>query len=215
MVSAWDVLQIPTPLYHQQPDSAYWCEYLADAKTLYIQYNKCQNIGRPFESFAKEALSCVDSHSVERVVVDLRFNVGGDSRVIKPLVDGLKSRPALSTEGHLYALIGPVTYSSGMMAAMDFKEELHAILIGEPTGGKPNSFGEVKQATLPNSNLAIYYPTKYFRPISDADPESIMPDVAVRLTLEDFLAGRDPVLEAALSHSLQQNSEPSTSKQNE
>lgn len=84
---------------------------------------------------------------------------------------------------------------------MDFKDELHAILVGEPTGGKPNGFGEVKQATLPNSNLAIYYPVKSFHPISDADPESIMPDIPVRLTLEDFLAGHDPVLEAALSHS--------------
>jgi C-terminal processing protease CtpA/Prc len=137
---------------------------------------------------------------VDRTVVDLRFNAGGDSRVVKPLIDGLKSRKSLSAEGHLYALIGPITYSSGMMAAMDFKDELHAVLVGEPTGGKPNSFGEVKRATLPNSNLTIYYPTKYFRPISDGDPESIMPDVTVRLTLEDFLAGRDPVLEAALSH---------------
>ncbi len=211
MLSAWDALQIPTPLYHKRPDSAYWYEYLPDARALYIQYNKCQNVGQPFEEFAEEALSL----SVERVVVDLRFNAGGDSRVIRPLVEALKSRPRLSAEGRLYALIGPVTYSSGMMAAMDFKDELHAILFGEPTGGKPNSFGEVKRATLPNSNLALYYPTKYFRPISDADPQSVMPDVPVRLTLEDFLAGRDPVLEAALSRPLQPNQEPSTSKQNE
>jgi hypothetical protein len=89
-----------------------------------------------------------------------------------------------------------------MMAAMDLKNELHAILIGEPTGGKPNQFGEIKRATLPNSNLAVFYPVKYFHPVSDADPDSIVPDVPARLTLEDFLAGRDPVLEAALSRSL-------------
>jgi hypothetical protein len=215
MVNAWDALQIPTPLYHKQPNAAYWYEYLGDAKTLYIQYNKCQNVGQPFEKFAREALSSAESHQVERTVVDLRFNAGGDSRVVKPLIEGLKSRKSLSAEGRLYALIGPVTYSSGLMAAMDFRDELHAILVGEPTGGKPNSFGEVKRATLPNSNLAIYYPTKYFRPISDNDPASVMPDVPVRLTLEDFLAGRDPILEAALSDSHQLKEEPSTSKQNE
>ena len=202
MVFALDGQKIETPLYRKQHDLAYWREYLSDTKTLYIQYNKCENIGKPFEDFARETLSFADSHSVERVVVDLRFNAGGDSRVVKPLIEGLKSRRSLRADGHLYALIGPVTYSSGMMAAMDFKEELHAILIGEPTGGKPNQFGEIKRATLPNSNLAVFYPVKYFHPISDADPESIMPDVAVRMTLEDFLAGRDPALEAALSHSL-------------
>jgi len=202
IVTAWEALQIPTPLYRKQTQAAYWHEYLTDAKTLYIQYNKCQNIGQSFESFAREVLSFADSHSVERVIVDLRFNAGGDSRVVKPLIEGLKSRRPLCAQGHLYALIGPVTYSSGMMAAMDFKDELHAILVGEPTGGKPNGFGEVKRATLPNSNLAVYYPTKYFRPISDADPDSIVPDVPVSLTLEDFIAGRDPIMEKAITHSL-------------
>ena len=201
MVLAWDALQIPTPLYRKQPDAAYWQDYLSDTKTLYIQYNKCQNIGQPFESFAQETLSFADSHSVERVVVDLRFNAGGDSRVVQPLIQGLKKRRALSAPGHLYALIGPVTYSSGLMAATDFKDDLHAILVGEPTGGKPNGFGEVKRATLPNSNLAIYYPVKYFRPIQDADPESVVPDISASLKLEDFLAGRDPVLEKAVSNS--------------
>jgi C-terminal processing protease CtpA/Prc len=85
---------------------------------------------------------------------------------------------------------------------VDFKDELHAILVGEPTGGKPNGFGEVKRATLPNSNLAVFYPVKYFRPIPDADPQSIVPDIPVNLALEDFLGGRDPVLEKALSNSL-------------
>jgi serine/threonine protein kinase len=202
MVSAWDALQIPTPLYRRQPDAPYWRDYLPDTKTLYIQYNKCQNIGQPFESFAQETLSFADSHSVERVVVDLRFNAGGDSRVVQPLIQGLKKRRALSAPGHLYALIGPVTYSSGMMAAMDFKDDLQAILVGEPTGGKPNGFGEVKRATLPNSNLAIYYPVKYFHPLQDADPESVVPDFPVSLTLEDFLAGRDPALETAISNSV-------------
>jgi len=201
MVTAWDELKTSSPLYRKHPDSPYWREYIPDSKTFYIQYNKCQNIGQSFEDFTREAFSFADSHSIERVIVDLRFNAGGDSRVIKPLIDGLKSRKSLSAAGHLYALIGAVTYSSGMMAALDFKEELHAILIGEPTGGKPNQFGEVKRATLPNSNLAIYYPMKFFHPISDTDPESVMPDVPVRLTFEDFLAGRDAVLETALSAS--------------
>jgi hypothetical protein len=42
---------------------------------------------------------------------------------------------------------------------------------------------------------------KYFHPISDADPESVVPDFPLSLKLEDFLAGRDPVLEKAISNS--------------
>jgi hypothetical protein len=43
---------------------------------------------------------------------------------------------------------------------------------------------------------------KYFHPIQDADPDSIVPDIAVSLKLEDFLNGRDAVLEKAVSNSL-------------
>jgi len=40
----------------------------------------------------------------------------------------------------------------------------------------------------------------YFRMIADADPPALDPDVRIAATLDDALAGRDPVLEAALHY---------------
>jgi C-terminal processing protease CtpA/Prc len=136
------------------------------------------------------------------VIVDLRFNGGGDSRVVKPLLDGLKARPALSQPGHLYALIGPHTFSSGLFAANSFHASLHAVMVGEPVGNKPNHYGEARSFTLPNSMLNVHYSTKHFHMVRDGDPPSLEPDIAVPTSFEDYLAGRDRVLETALRNPL-------------
>jgi hypothetical protein len=44
----------------------------------------------------------------------------------------------------------------------------------------------------------VSYSTKYFRFV-EGDAPSLIPDVAVNLTLADYLALRDPVLEAVLA----------------
>ena len=61
---------------------------MSDAKTLYVQYNRCANDpAKPFADFARELFAFADAHPVDRVVVDLRYNGGGNSRVIAPLID--------------------------------------------------------------------------------------------------------------------------------
>jgi hypothetical protein len=205
-ISARDALHIPTGLARNHPGSFYWWEYISNSKTIYLQYNRCTESSEyPFADFVSEVLACAASNLVQRVVVDLRYNAGGNSEIIKPLLQGLQTRFALSAPGHLYVLIGNDTFSSGADAALNFREDLHAIVIGAPTGGKPNCWGDIKPLTLPNSRLTIYYSTKHFNLIPDADPPSIEPDLTVPFSTVDFLSGRDPVLEAALAHSLPTN----------
>jgi hypothetical protein len=201
-LNASEALNLPVALYRKHLQSFYWYEYLADSQTLYIQYNKCMDDpSHSFADFSKEVFQFADAHPIQRTIVDLRLNQGGNSNVIKPLESGLKSRKALSAQGHLIALIGPSTFSSGLLAAMDFGSDLHAILIGEPTGEKPNSYGEIKILTLPNSQLRTTCCTKFFRLMKNSDPLALEPKIAVKPSLADFLAGRDPVMEAALHYS--------------
>jgi hypothetical protein len=203
LMKAAETLHIPAELSRKYPGVFYWYEYLPETKTLYIQYNHCRNdLGKPFASFTKDLFAFADAHPVQRVIVDLRFNGGGDSSVLRPLVEGLKSRPKLAAKGHLYTLIGSQTFSSAILAAMDFRDRLHAILVGEPTGNKPNHYGDQKRFLLPNSKLMVQYSTKHFTLIQDADPSTLAPDILVPYSVDDFLAGRDPVLEATLHHPL-------------
>nr|HEV7954777.1 hypothetical protein [Candidatus Acidoferrales bacterium] len=155
---------------------------------------------RAFADFAKELFTFADAHTIQRTIVDLRFNQGGNSNVIKPLESGLKSRKALSAQGHLFALIGPSTFSSGLLAATDFDNDLHAVLIGEPSGEKPNSYGEIRILTLPNSQIRTTYCTKFFRLMKNGDPAALEPKVLMKPSIADFLSGRDPVMDAALRY---------------
>jgi hypothetical protein len=78
------------------------------------------------------------------------------------------------------------------------RRELNAALIGEPTGEKPNGYGEVRTLRLPNSGLRIQYSTEYFHLLKDSDPDALYPDIRTPDTLDDALAGRDAALDAAL-----------------
>jgi hypothetical protein len=201
LILAWNAMHLPAPLSHKHPDASYWYEFLPRTQTLYIQYSQCQDDrDRPFETFVREVFAFADSNSVERVVVDLRENGGGSSAIIKPLIAGLKARPSLCAKGHLYALMGRSTMSSGLFAALDLHNEVGAILVGEPTGGKPNCYGEMRSFKLPNSQLDVCYAIKYFRLVERGDPPSLEPDIPVTLSLADVLADRDPALEAAMHH---------------
>ena len=89
---------------------------------------------------------------------------------------------------------GRRTYSSAILNALQFKQETHAILIGEATGGSPNHYGEVKKFELPNSQYPIRYSTKYFKRIEE-DRDTLEPDIKVGVSFEDYQTEKDVVLE--------------------
>lgn len=146
-----------TPLYLVNNDRNYWYKII-DNNIVYLQYNKCFDVpDNPFLNFIQSMFEELKDQQIDKFIIDLRLNSGGSSLVISPLVDELKKHDELN--GKIYCCIGCQTFSSGLLNAIQLKEELGAKLVGEPTGGKPNSFGEVKELILPNCkifNPAIY-----------------------------------------------------------
>jgi hypothetical protein len=197
LTSAFDALHIPTPLARSRLRENYWYQYLEANKALFIQYNSCVDDPKaPFSKFAAAAMAEADAHRVTRVIIDMRWNGGGDSRVIHPLRSGLEAR--LNKLESVYVLIGPRTFSSGLDNAIDLRTHLHATVLGEPSGGEASSYGEVKYVTLPNSKLVVQYTTKWFGTPKGAESGALRPDVVTPSNLADVLAGRDPAMDAAL-----------------
>jgi len=195
-VQAPDPASDPIPPWLGRAGEGYWFDVL-DGPTLYLAYNRCyEDPSRPIGGFARELFTRFDEAGAERLIVDLRNNSGGNSSVLRPVLDGIEARSRLAEPGRLVALIGPRTYSSGVHNAVDL-DRLGAVLVGEPTGGCPNSYGEVRSFQLPRSGLSVHYSTKLFR-LVDEDVPSIAPDVSVPLDAEAYFSGRDPVLERAL-----------------
>lgn len=179
----------------------YSFDVLPDHKAISIRYDSCANDPRrPFGQFVKDVRSALDESQARRVIIDLRTNGGGDSAVIAPLVSLIRSRPELKRRGSVIVLIGHHTYSSAQLNAIELQRSCRAVLIGQPTGQRPNAFGEVRFFTLPYTDIRIQYSTRRFHTAPHGtDPESTFPDIEIATTSAEYLAGRDPVLEAALA----------------
>jgi hypothetical protein len=188
----------PIPLYLSDRGSAYWFRYFEAEKVLYFQYNRCEDVKtRPFAEFAKEMMAAADGHPVEKMVIDLRHNAGGNSEVMNPLLDALKARPRLTGRGHFFVLTSRETFSSAFIEEVRLKKLFHAQTVGEASAQRPNSYGDVRTFRLPNSKLEVRYCTQFFR-LAHGDPDSLPPDIPVELTAGEYFAGRDPVMDRVL-----------------
>jgi hypothetical protein len=194
MISLREGLGLPIPLTDSHANERYyWRQFLTDSQTLYVQYRQCADDPKlKFSDFAAQTMAEIDSSKPRRVIVDLRFNSGGNSRVIEPLIAGLASRS--KTIGAPLVLIGPGTFSSGVIAAYDLRRKAKARLAGTPTGGLLGGYGESPSRKLPNSQLGMQWTIKYF-----PSPEPVRPDITIVTTAADLRAGRDPVLATAIA----------------
>ena len=144
-------------------------------------------------------MAALDASPIRRLIVDLRQNTGGTSLPFLSLVlPEITSRPKLNTADRLFVLIDEGTFSSGSGIAAAFRLETNATLVGMPTGGPLNAYGEVRSFLLPNSQRRVYYSTALHQrdPASTAD--AIEPDHRIQPSYADHYHQRDPVLEFAL-----------------
>jgi hypothetical protein len=81
---------------------------------------------------------------------------------------------------------------------LQIKRKLNATLVGQPTGQGYNHYGDTTHFQLPNSNIEIQYSTKHFGNDDNLD-KNIFPDVFIEPTMEEYLAGKDSVLEYVLN----------------
>ena len=88
-----------------------------------------------------------------------------------------------------------------MTNAADLRRELRAILVGEPTGARPNQYQEGESFTLPHSRFRVSVATRYYR-FQTEDTPGVLPDHYAAQTWNDYRAGRDPALEWILAQPL-------------
>ena len=190
------------PVSSQFASLNYWFDYFADSGTLYIKYNVCgEDPVLPMNEFANQVIEFLKDKPFNRAVIDIRNNTGGNSAVTDRLFAAIGVAIAAGTisfpKDGAFGIIGRETFSSGMLAAIDLRRN-QAVLVGEPTGGIPNSFGEVRVFNLPNSGWRFQVSTKAFRFADYDGRDSVAPDILVDFTIDDLANERDPFLAAIL-----------------
>jgi hypothetical protein len=177
---------------------SFWFERVAGRRTLYVQYNQVQGPA-PDEV---EAVMDAAGRGVDRVVVDLRNNLGGDNTRYGAFVDALRTSP-FNRPGRLFLLVGRATFSAAANFATTMDRRTRAIFVGEATGGGVNQYGETREVRLERLPipLLVPVPTEYVEAGGPGDPRlTITPELPVPYRAADYLADRDPALAAALAH---------------
>ncbi|MFN0015966.1 MAG: tetratricopeptide repeat protein [Saprospiraceae bacterium] len=190
-----------TPYYLKNLDKIYFFEYLPEHKTLYVrQSQQVDDKDESIAQFYKRVFDFVDKNDVERFVLDVRLNGGGNNYKNKPIVQGLIRAKKINQPGKLFVFIGRRTFS----ACQNLVNELHtytdAIFVGEPTSENINFYGDNRRVELPNSKLPVFLSFAWWQDKPQWENDDwLAPQLAADLSFDDYRSNRDPVLVAALN----------------
>ncbi|MTI30136.1 S41 family peptidase [Xanthovirga aplysinae] len=209
-VNSWlHVLTKQTPVYLSNPNIPGFTTPIESLKALYIQINMSTEIPNLLE----EVKSSVEDNNVQNLIVDLRFNTGGN--YLKQ-AEFSKEIPKL-VKGKIFIVTGNATFSAGICTAARLKyfAKEQAVVIGQEIGDGLTFWAEGKSFYLPNSKLPIrvttgfhdwesnkYVPFKthwlnifYGVPVTD-----LKPDIFVSNYYDDYIKGTDKILEEIKQH---------------
>lgn len=190
----------PVPLSRQHEDKAFWFTLLPDQRAVYFQFNLVFNLGdETLEEFTERLKAALERPDVDRLVIDVRNNTGGDNTLLRPLLVML-IRSKMNHRGGIYVITGPTTFSACENFVNRLENYADVIFVGAPTGENVNFYGDPAVITLPHSRLVAAMSQLWWQ---DEDPRdkrvATSPEVAVAATFADYVAGRDPALDLALT----------------
>ncbi len=188
----------PVPLWERNLDKAFWYDYDAASKLLYVGYNEVADTPQQsVRAFFDDVFAFAAAHPVDRCVIDLRNNGGGNGFLNKPMIVDLLRSPQLDRDGTLFAVLGRSTFSAAQMAVSDLERWTNVTFAGEPGGAMPNHYGDARPTVLPRSGLVLSIATVYWQTSNAFDKrDALKPMIDAELSSADERAGTDPVLRA-------------------
>lgn len=187
------------PTSRTRMEESYWFEYLKEDELVVFHYNQVKTNPEENEAqFMKRLNEFIAGNPVRALVVDLRYNEGGDNTIYGPFLKGLIANPKINGEGKLFVLTGRRTFSAGMCFATALEQSTEAIFVGEPTGSSPNFVGESGGVfQLPYSGIYVNASNLFWQNSYAFDHRNyIAPDIYVAPKVSDYVEGRDAPLEA-------------------
>ena len=191
---------------------------LLEGGSVYVQYRTNTSVrDHRIEAFNEKVRETVETAPPRFLVLDLRFNGGGDYTKTANL---MRSLPGLiGSEGRIYALTGPGTFSAGIFSLAFLRDAgreegaADVIIVGTRIGDRERSWSETNPFVLPNSGVGMSFSTGLHDVANGCrDPRvcywtdfrypvaagNLDPDIEAPLTFADFAAGRDLALEKVL-----------------
>ena len=194
----WKTAQVgATPLWLQAPLTYHRLIDLPDRKAVYAQLNMVTDTKeQSLDQFGQAILQKAEATNPRAVILDLRLNYGGNGDLRSRFVSNLVR--AEDSDTRLFVLTARGTFSASQFILDDLDRLTDAVFIGEPASSRPTGYGDGYRSTMPNSGISVRTSIKYWQ--SGQDMRGWTPiDIAPGYRFADYVAGRDPALEAALA----------------
>ena len=193
--------QSSTPNYLKHLDKNYYYEMLSEQNTLYVRQSRVfDQEGQTIKDFYAEVFKYIEDNNVERLVIDVRLNGGGNNYNNKSVITGLIKSEAINQIGNLMVIIGRRTFSACQNLVNEMSNYTNAVFVGEPTAENINFYGDNRPVELPNSKLTAYLSFAWWQDKAQWENGPwLAPHLAVEMSFEEYKNNEDPVLETALS----------------
>ncbi|GIJ60454.1 tetratricopeptide repeat protein [Virgisporangium aurantiacum] len=187
-----------TPAHLRDVDNPFWFEYQAAGNLVYFQFNGVRD--KDDDTLAacyERVFAAVAEHDARALVIDMRWNGGGNTFLGQTLVHHVLRHPDLP----VFVIIGNYTFSAAQNTVTLLDRHTHAVFVGEPTGSAPSFVGESVPFTLPASGVRVNVSDLYWQTGWPFDHRvAVAPRIYAPLTAADYLAGRDPAMDAVREH---------------
>jgi hypothetical protein len=142
------------------------------------------------------ALRTVDEVKPKRLIVDFRYNFGGDGSVVDAVIHEIIRREAAPPWKELYLLVGRKTFSAGLGWAGELLRHTDATVIGEPAGAALNSYGDPVDRPFPKTGLRLGVSSLRHDMANSDDVREFIPiDIPAPFSFSDYASGRDPAVD--------------------
>lgn len=192
-----------TPLFLKNLDKIFYYEYLPEHKAVYVRHSQIQDEKEETTAaFYQRVFDFVEKNDVERLVIDVRLNGGGNNYKNKAVIQGIIRTQKINQPGKLFVIIGRRTFSACQNLVNEMHNYTEAIFVGEPTSENINFYGDNNRVELPNTKLPVYLSFAWWQDKPQWENDDwLAPNVAVDMSFSDYKSNRDPILEKALTFS--------------
>ncbi|MCA0132752.1 tetratricopeptide repeat protein [Winogradskyella alexanderae] len=189
-----------TPLYLKHLDKIYYYEYLPEEKAVYVRHSQIQDDpSEDIPTFYAKLFDFIESNDVEKLIIDVRLNGGGNNYKNKPIVTGIIKSEKINKPGHLFVIIGRRTFSACQNLINELDNYTNVVFVGEPSGENINFYGDNRRVMLPNSKLPVYLSFAWWQDKPQWENEDwTAPHAPVEMTFTEYSTNQDPVLQKAL-----------------
>ena len=183
---------------------------------LVFKYPSCKENNKPDINKIEEIII---GNDIKKFILDLRGNSGGNSNIIRPLLEYLSNKDL-----ELFTLVDRGVFSSGRFAAMDMKR-IGRKIVGEEIGTPINCFGYVSgKGITPNSNIHFNFARVYWyedngfmkgiytkeelkkRDKEFFEPKYLIPDIPIEINVEEYINTLEDVFFNRCIESIKTNS---------